>query len=232
MNRTDLENLAKFIESKTKPLDISFRIDDDIIFAVGAPTNFTVRLCYIDLIRKFQIDIRNSLELAKSIVVNEIDTFIHDINTRSMPARRNGKSFMLKELKDRRDFIFDYHSLVEYNRMSSSRRVPLIKDVKLNGPATIIFWADNTKTVVKCGDEDDYDLEKGIAMAIAKKALGNKGNYYNEIRKCIDKVPVITLQEAETDSLVRCVDSIKDRFEECLKERLESMDHFNTSTSR
>lgn len=26
---------------------------------------------------------------------------------------------------------------------------------------------------------DVYDPEKGLAMAIAKKAYGNKGNYYN-----------------------------------------------------
>lgn len=59
-----------------------------------------------------------------------------------------------------------------------------IKRVIVNGPATIVFWADNTKTIVKCNN-DNYDLEKGIAMAIAKKALGNKGNYYNVIRKAI-----------------------------------------------
>ncbi len=49
-----------------------------------------------------------------------------------------------------------------------------IKDIKVNGPATIVFWADGTKTVVKCGAEDLYDAEKAVAMCFMKKALGGR----------------------------------------------------------
>lgn len=62
-----------------------------------------------------------------------------------------------------------------------------IKKVLFNEPATIIFWSDDTKTVVKCGKDDVYDPEKGLAMAIAKKALGNEGNYYNAFKKILPK---------------------------------------------
>jgi hypothetical protein len=57
-----------------------------------------------------------------------------------------------------------------------------IKKVIFNDPATIVLWEDGTKTVVKAQDED-FDAEKGLAMAISKKALGNQGNYCNEIKK-------------------------------------------------
>lgn len=57
-----------------------------------------------------------------------------------------------------------------------------IKNVIYNDPATIVFWDDGTKTVVKCGNED-FDPEKGLAMAISKKALGNKSNYYEVFKK-------------------------------------------------
>lgn len=57
-----------------------------------------------------------------------------------------------------------------------------IKKVIFNDPATIVLWEDGTKTVVKAQDED-FDPEKGLAMAISKKALGNQGNYCNEIKK-------------------------------------------------
>ena len=57
-----------------------------------------------------------------------------------------------------------------------------IKKVIFNNPATIVFWSDGSKTVVKAHN-DDYDPEKGLAMAIAKKALGNEGNYYNVFKK-------------------------------------------------
>ena len=60
-----------------------------------------------------------------------------------------------------------------------------IKDVIFNDPVTIVFWNDGTKTVVKAVNEP-FDKEKGIAMAIAKKYFGNKGNYYNHIKKWLD----------------------------------------------
>ena len=62
----------------------------------------------------------------------------------------------------------------------------LIKNIKFNPPATIVFWTDNTKTVVKCNGED-YDPEKGLAMCICKKMLGNKGNYYEVFKKWLPK---------------------------------------------
>ena len=68
----------------------------------------------------------------------------------------------------------------------------LIKNVKFNPPATIVFWTDNTKTVVKCKGED-YDPEKGLAMCICKKVLGDKGNYYEVFKKLLPK-------EEETES--------------------------------
>ena len=61
--------------------------------------------------------------------------------------------------------------------------IPKIKNVIFHDPATIVFWGDGTKTVVKCGPDDIFDPEKGLAMAIAKRAISNQGNYYNEIRK-------------------------------------------------
>ena len=62
--------------------------------------------------------------------------------------------------------------------------LPKIKQVIFNNPATIVFWTDDTKTIVKAVNEK-FDPEKGLAMAIAKKYLGNKGNYFNEFKKWI-----------------------------------------------
>lgn len=62
-----------------------------------------------------------------------------------------------------------------------------IENVKFNGPATIVFWSDNTKTVVKCGENDTLDREKGLAMAISKKMLGNEGNYFNEFKRWLEE---------------------------------------------
>ena len=63
-------------------------------------------------------------------------------------------------------------------KQSTNRRVK-IKDVIFSDPATVVFWNDNTKTVVKTRGGEKYDKEKGLAMAIIKKITGNTSNYYN-----------------------------------------------------
>ena len=62
-----------------------------------------------------------------------------------------------------------------------------IKKVIFNDPATIVFWNDGTKTVVKCQTGDMFDEEKGLAMACAKKLLGNTGNYCTQMKKFLPK---------------------------------------------
>ena len=62
--------------------------------------------------------------------------------------------------------------------------VPKIKNVILNDPAVIVMWEDGTKTVAKAQGEA-FDPEKGLAMAISKKAFGNKHSYYGIFLKNI-----------------------------------------------
>lgn len=87
------------------------------------------------------------------------------------------------------------------------RLVARIKNVIFNDPATIVFWSDNTKTVVKAQDEP-FDPEKGLAIAICKKALGNEGNYYNEIKKWLPKeknetiIGKVITSEATIDGII------------------------------
>lgn len=52
-------------------------------------------------------------------------------------------------------------------------------------PATIVIWADGSKTVVKCQPGDVYSKETGLALCIAKKYLGNKGNFNEVFKKYI-----------------------------------------------
>lgn len=80
-----------------------------------------------------------------------------------------------------------YRNILNSTYGIGSLRIPEIKNVIFNDPATIVFWEDGTKTVVKCQDGDEFDPEKGLAMAIAKKAYGNKGSYCNKLKKWLPK---------------------------------------------
>lgn len=73
-------------------------------------------------------------------------------------------------------------------RVDNDSKANIIQNVIFNDPATIVLWNDGTKTVVKRGKNDTYDPEKGLAMAIAKKALGNKGNYYDIFKKWLPNI--------------------------------------------
>ena len=63
-----------------------------------------------------------------------------------------------------------------YAAITEARRFQIVK-VIFNEPATIVIWADGTKTVVKCQEGDVYSKETGLALCFAKKALGNTGNF-------------------------------------------------------
>lgn len=62
--------------------------------------------------------------------------------------------------------------MVKYNKCSGPSRFG-IKRVIFSDPATIVFWEDGTKTVVKAHNED-FDPEKGLAMAVCKRVYGDK----------------------------------------------------------
>jgi len=60
-----------------------------------------------------------------------------------------------------------------------------LKRVIFNDPATIVYWTDGTKTVVKCQPGDTFDPLTGFLMAFFKKACGNKGNYNTALKKIV-----------------------------------------------
>lgn len=78
---------------------------------------------------------------------------------------------------------------LDYSRMNKNivELLPAIKNVVFNDPLTVIVWEDGTKTYVKASGEDAFDPEKGMALAIAKKAMENKYNYFETIREWIEK---------------------------------------------
>ena len=97
---------------------------------------------------------------------------------------------------------FDYSNLFIVKIIS----IPAIKNVRFNEPATIVFWEDGSKTVVKCQDGDIYDPEKGLAMAISKKVLGNKGNYYEVFKKWLPEEEEVNDGRVSSKDLCKAID--------------------------
>lgn len=70
---------------------------------------------------------------------------------------------------------------------SQLRLMPWIRKVIFNPPATIVFWTDGTKTVVKAKttgkkkEQDKFSEEYGLAMAIAKKFYITRGEFLKAV---------------------------------------------------
>ena len=122
--------------------------------------------------------------------------------------------------RDELAYIFDqvkckYNLEIKYFSMGSvsdwilepnTTKLPEIKDVIFNEPATIIIWKDGTKTVVKCQEGENYDPEKGMAMAISKKALGNKGNYCEVFKKWLPEEEEVNDGRVSSNDLRKAFD--------------------------
>ncbi len=104
-----------------------------------------------------------------------IDPTINPYYIRIMWEESENDGFRINKIFT--DDVLAYSSIF----FNDPRKVPEIKKVIYNDPATIILWSDHTKTVVQCQKDDKYDPEKGLAMAIAKKALGNTSRKLNDV---------------------------------------------------
>lgn len=76
-----------------------------------------------------------------------------------------------------------FHS--EANSILASQLFPDVKKVIFNNPATIVFWSDGTKTIVKCQEGDTFDQEKGLALCFMKKIYGNTGCFNDVFKKYV-----------------------------------------------
>lgn len=82
------------------------------------------------------------------------------------------------------DLDFSYRNLV-CARLTGTQLEIKVKRAIYNDPATIVYWTDGTKTVVKCQPGDTYSPLMGFLMAALKKSCGNKGNYNEMLKKWV-----------------------------------------------
>jgi len=58
-----------------------------------------------------------------------------------------------------------------------------IRKVIFHDPATIIFWKDGSKTVVKCKKGEEFNKMTGFAMCCCKHFFGDEGSNYQKTFK-------------------------------------------------
>lgn len=88
-------------------------------------------------------------------------------------ARRDVHDYMQKDI----EFTIPIHRQFRFTP----------KEIIYNDAATIVYWTDGTKTVVKCSENDVYSEYSGFVAAVAKKMYGGA----NAINRLIDSKKVI-----------------------------------------
>jgi len=68
------------------------------------------------------------------------------------------------------DHYLDDYFCNEQEQMEQFMKTEFTKNIIFNGPATVIIWNDDTKTIVKQNKSDSYDREKGFLMAYFQKS--------------------------------------------------------------
>ena len=69
------------------------------------------------------------------------------------------------------DRHYAYHSRIVPN---NKNKINLkIHKIIYSGQKTIVIWEDGTKTIVSCGEGDQYDEYAGFCAAIIKKIFGS-----------------------------------------------------------
>lgn len=104
--------------------------------------------------------------------------------------QRNIFGIPFKEVEDK--IVFDkddYLRLVKiihnFRTAVGRNALPDIRNVYYDGKTTVIMWDDNTKSIVRCQEEDAPNIEHGIAMAIVKKAYGNKSDFNDVVNDAV-----------------------------------------------
>lgn len=161
--------------------------------------------------------------------IRTVEKNLHDDLTRVILSTGHELVFGPCDLTSDRDGNWRIRSGALYPRCegkktASATNTAAIKDVIFAPPATIVYWSDGSKTVVKCSEKDAFDPEKGLAMAIAKRCGGNKGSYYKEIQNWVEKSgkkypgkPYTENSSVENDALKKYIAQAKKSYETALE---------------
>lgn len=64
---------------------------------------------------------------------------------------------------------------------------PIPKKIIYHDPATIVFWEDGTKTVVKCSPGETYNKYVGFCACLAKKIYSNNSRVNRIVKSGIEE---------------------------------------------
>ena len=106
-------------------------------------------------------------------------------------------------------FGFGYDSFRESRPISSFLTYDeFVSEIKVNGKSMNLSFSDGTKMSAKHTDKLPYDIEKALAMVLAKKLVGGYGEFKRILNRISFRVAEITDDEREyvryRDFFIQC----------------------------
>lgn len=149
--------------------------------------------------RHFSTNYISGTSISQSLKLPETTTS-HDSITNSPYAT------VVNALADAYGYYRKYVPGMESSMMY--KQMPIIDRVILSDPAIIVLWLDGTKTIAMCTNDDTFDPEVGLAMAISRKyyeILGfpyPRGAFKAQIRNADDRSDRVRKKRARKQKLL------------------------------
>lgn len=120
----------------------------------------------------------------RNLFFDEIDEFMQTVYKELEQEFAN--SFLENELaEDEIDNDLNLIRMIEELEAEEQYDYLAFEKIIFNNPATIVIWADGTRTVVKACKEDKFDKGVGLKTALLQRVFG-KG-IDKEINKIVDE---------------------------------------------
>ena len=120
----------------------------------------------------------------RNLFFDEIDEFMQTIY-KELEEEIN-KSFLENELdEDEIDNDLNLIRMIEELEEEEQNDYLAYERIIFNDPATIVLWADGTRTVVKACKEDKFNKEVGLKTALLQRVFGK--DIDKEINKIVDE---------------------------------------------
>lgn len=120
----------------------------------------------------------------RNLFFDEIDEFMQTVYKELEQEIAN--SFLENELKeDEIDNDLNLIRMIEELEEEEQYNYLAYERIIFNDPATIVIWADGTRTVVKACKEDKFDKGVGLKTALLQRVFGK--DIDKEINKIVDE---------------------------------------------
>ena len=120
----------------------------------------------------------------RNLFFDEIDEFMQTVYKELEQEINN--SFLENELaEDEVDNDLNLIRMIEELEAEEQYEYLAYERIIFNDPATIVIWADGTRTVVKACKEDKFDKGVGLKTALLQRVFGK--DIDKEINKIVDE---------------------------------------------